>query len=246
MIYSLFLDESGIESYTDPQLYVVAGCIIDRDYVNNTVIPQIKSLKNTYFANENIIFHFTEMKAKRKAFSCLNNPTVRNNFWNDYLTLLESFNFCIVSAVVDKHEMQSRYQYPQAAKRVALPVIYENYVHFLKNNDSIGKVFVEQVNDKENERIHVQYHLLMANGTARLSREGFRKHINGLKFHEKTHNIIGLQIADAIAFIINAYFDGRIRSGSTPDLIRLWNIIEAKLYDGGMAIPSRYGLQRLP
>ncbi|MEX0595816.1 MAG: hypothetical protein WD512_04880 [Candidatus Paceibacterota bacterium] len=141
--------------------------------------------------------------------------------------------------------MQSRYQYPQAPKRVALPVIYENYVHFLKNNDSIGKVFVEQVNEKEDERIQVQYHLLLANGSARLSREGFLKHIRGLKFHLKADNIIGLQITDAIAFGINAYIDSRIK-GSAPELARLWRIIDQRLYDGGTNNKPRYGLQILP
>ncbi|MEX0595817.1 MAG: DUF3800 domain-containing protein [Candidatus Paceibacterota bacterium] len=87
MIYSIFLDESGIESYNDPQqYYVVAGSIFDREYVRSTVMPQINNLKRTYFGNENTVFHFTEMKGKRNNFGCLNNQTIRSNFWNDYFS----------------------------------------------------------------------------------------------------------------------------------------------------------------
>lgn len=246
MIYSLFLDESGIESYNDKQQdYVVAGIIIDREYCRTTIMPEIDKLKTTYFGDKNIIFHFTEMKNKLNSFKCLNRKQKRIDFWNDYFSLLEGFDFKIVGAIVNKTEMGSRYFYPQAAKRVAMPLLYENYVHFLKNHDSIGKVFIENVNGQENERIQVQYHLLMANGTARLSREGFIKHIRGLKFHEKGENIIGLQIVDTIAFGINTSTENRL-TGKSPDLARLWNIINNKLYDGNIGNTDRYGLQKLP
>jgi len=245
-MFSLFLDESGIDSFKDPQqYYVVAGVIFDREYCRSNVMPQVNKLKNKYFGSADVVFHFTEMKNKRNEFNCLNNKANRISFWDGYFNLLESLDFTIVSAVVDKKEMQARYYYPQAVKRVALPLIYENYIHFLKESASLGKVFVEQVNPKEDERVQVQYHSLMANGTARLSREGFIKHIAGVRFHLKSDNIIGLQIADTIAFGINAYKDNRIK-GSAPDLSRLWAIIDKKLYDGRLNQKERYGLQNLP
>jgi len=42
LMFSLFLDESGIESFKDPQqYYVVAGVIFDREYCRSNVMPQV-------------------------------------------------------------------------------------------------------------------------------------------------------------------------------------------------------------
>ncbi|OPY58705.1 MAG: hypothetical protein A4E55_00760 [Pelotomaculum sp. PtaU1.Bin035] len=246
--YSVFLDESGIESYknTDSH-YVVAGLILEKDYFVNEAMASIRALKTKHFNSDKVVFHFFDMVRRKGSFKIFNDRIKRRDFWDDYIQLISKLNFKVVGAVVKKNDMTNRYLYPQAPKRVALPVIYENLVHFLASNDATGKIFVEQFNETEDERVSVQYHLSMANGTSRISREAFLRHIKGLKFLPKNQNILGLQLADLVAYLTNVKARGGVFSANKePNLGDIWNIIWDKTYDGNCKNKNMYGIKFLP
>lgn len=246
--FSIFLDESGVESYTHADNhYVVAGLVVEKDYFVNQAMDEIKKLKIKFFKNDEIVLHFFDMLRWRDPFTVLRNRTLEKEFWNDYTALINSLDFKVLAAVVDKSAMSQRYALPQAPKRVALPVLYENLVHFLSLNKGTGKIFVEEYNETEDHRVYVQYHLTMANGTSRVSRDAFLRQIKGLKFLAKKDNILGLQIADTIAYLINTEAKGKIgKQKSGPDLTDLWSVVQGKIYDGNRNETSRYGCKLLP
>lgn len=246
--YSIFLDESGVESYKDTDShYVVAGLVVQKDYFVKKAIYNINLLKRKYFKSDQTIFHIFDMLRRNGPFKIFNDIDKETEFWKDYTELINDLDFKVLAAVVNKSAMVDRYIYPQAPKRVALPLVYENIVHFLAFNDGVGKVFVEEFNEVEDQRIFVQYHLTMANGTSRLGREGFIKHIKGLKFLPKRENILGLQLADTIAYMINFEAKGKLtKRRNGPDLSGIWNAIKNKTYDGNKGEPERYGIKHLP
>lgn len=243
--YSVFLDESGVDSYKDTgNQYVVGGLVILKDYFVNEVMNIIKELKTKHFNNDEVVFHFFDMYRRNDDFKVLNNPEKAVAFWEEYTKILNDMDFKVLAAIVDKKAMTRRYIYPQAARRVALPVIYENLVHFLATNNGIGKIFAEEIGEDEDNVAFVQYHLTMANGTSRVSRDAFLKHIKGLKFQKKKQNILGIQLADTIAYILNKGDTKKNKYG--PDFEKIKQIILDKTYDGGRNKKDRYGIKYLP
>lgn len=246
--YSVFLDESGVESYknTDSH-YTVAGLILEKEYFVNQAMADISALKIKHFNSDRVIFHFFDMVRRKGPFKIFNDRIKKRDFWRDYIQLISDLDFKAIGAVVNKTEMTGRYIYPQAPKRVALPVIYENLVHFLASNDATGKIFVEKFNDTEDERVSVQYHLSMANGTSRIGREAFLRHIKGLKFLPKNQNILGLQLADVIAYLVNVKTrEMPFAANVEPSFSDIWDIIWNKTYDGNCNEKNRYGIKGLP
>lgn len=243
--YSVFLDESGVESYKDiGNQYVVGGLVILKDYFVDEVMKMIRDFKMRHFNNDKIVFHFFDMYRRKGDFRVLSDPEKAVNFWDEYTQLLHDIDFKVLAAIVNKSSMTRRYIYPQAARRVAFPVIYENLVHFLASNDGIGKIFAEEIGEDADNVVFVQYHLTMANGTSRVNRDAFLRYIKGLKFQQKKQNIIGLQLADTIAYILNKGDVAKNKYG--PDFEKMKSIILDKTYDGGRDKKDRYGIKYIP
>lgn len=241
--YYLFLDE--LKPSTQFNHFCLAGCIIEEEIYTKSIIPFIRDLKNRVFGNETVVFHEIEMrKAEEEPYTIMRQAEKRKEFWDGMKELFSKPDwFWTLGVSVSCGEYQRLYNsdYKCDEYFVGLQILMENFTHFLEKNDGIGSIFVESRNPKENERLQNHYHTLKATGTLFLNQNAMQKRLATISFPLKTDNNIGLQIAD---FIPNPL--ARQSGGLKQKKPNLYPEIIAKLYDGGLALPNRFGLKVIP
>ena len=92
--YLLYVDETKPSS-TQPY-FCFAGIAVERLYYEKTLIHDVNALKIKHFGKSDIVFHFSDMKKNRGGFSALQDTTLRNSFWQDYVNLLSNASFDIL------------------------------------------------------------------------------------------------------------------------------------------------------
>ncbi|MCI9141749.1 MAG: DUF3800 domain-containing protein [Lachnospiraceae bacterium] len=101
--YLLFVDETKPTLHSTS--FCFAGIIVERTYYEKTLIKDVTNLKISHFGKSDIIFHFSDMKKNRGNFSILQNTTLRNKFWKDYVALIANASFDILGIYFDDNKM---------------------------------------------------------------------------------------------------------------------------------------------
>lgn len=236
--YCLFLDESLPSQNLN--YFCLAGCIINKEKYITDIIPKVNNLKQTIFNKTDIILHETEIRDARNEYSILTNAETRKNFWDGIHSIFTDNEMFIIGVAVSIDIPNTRYKsrYTNSNYSIAMQVVLENYVHFLVNHDAKGSVIIESTNDTSDGRLATLFHLAQSNGTLFFGKSAFQKHLTTINFHIKQDNNIGLQLADFIPNPVN-----RKVSGINSKAYSLIDIIENKLYDGGMGLKDRFGLK---
>jgi hypothetical protein len=108
--YRIYIDEVGnsdMESSDNPnhRFLSLTGVILEHDYVESTVHPQMEELKRRHFRHhpdEPVIFHRTDMLNARDAFHSLKGANARLRFDEELLHLLDSWEYSVISVCIDK------------------------------------------------------------------------------------------------------------------------------------------------
>lgn len=195
--YIMFVDE------TDPgngsEYFCLSGLIVTRSDYENIIIKNVNLLKKKHFNNNNIVFHYTEMKNNNGEFNILKEARVRNNFYVDFVNLLRNSNIAIISTYFDKAHMIKTYgKCAVSDYDVAFKTLLENYVHFLSKNFGDGMVVMESRLFNENANLQNTFYQYLNNGSELFPSETIRYHLKCLGFLVKNENCIGLQLADFI------------------------------------------------
>ena len=210
MKYRMYIDEvgdPGFKNAKDPRYRYLSltGVIMELDYVNKTVFPELESLKKKYFhshVDEPVIFHRKELINQRYPFQSLRDEKTKVAFDNELFHLLSTLDYIVITVVIDKLEHQIRYQtWQQDSYHYSLRILIERYVLFLKNSDAKGDVMAESRGGKEDMRLKASYKRVYHEGTEYVAADAFATHLTSqqLKLKQKSNNIAGLQIADLVA-----------------------------------------------
>lgn len=210
MKYRLYIDEvgnPGLESSRDPRhrYLSLTGIIMELDYVDKVVFPELEGLKRKYFhshVDEPIILHRKEIVNQKYPFHSLRDAKTRKAFDRDLLRLLDKLEYNVITVVIDKLEHKTRYQvWQQDPYHYSLRILLERYVLFLKGLGLTGDVMAESRGGKEDMRLKRSYERVFGEGTEYIDSQEFEKHLTSrqLKVKQKSNNIAGLQIADLIA-----------------------------------------------
>jgi hypothetical protein len=240
--YYLFLDES---KPTDQVInFVLGGCIISEEEYKTKIVPAVNHLKNTVFGTTEAILHETDIRyAKKGIYKLFRKQEKRELFWNGLHQIFTDANLYTISAVINCNEYQKIYDSSNFNTEyfVALQIILENFVHFLEKVNGKGTIFIESRNNTEDNRLTNHYYTIVANGTLFINKLAFQKRLTTINFAIKQDNSVGLQLTDFVLNPINRFY-------STLDQkeYSLYNIIEDKLYDGGVNMKNRFGIKRIP
>ena len=115
--YIVYIDESGdhnIENI-DPKypIFVITFCCFNSDEYINQVTPALQRLKIKYFGHDQIILHETDIRNNKKPFRFSGiDKGLRESFLFDLSEIIEDIPFTVVSIVIDKTELKSRYSNP--------------------------------------------------------------------------------------------------------------------------------------
>ena len=210
MKYRLYIDEVGnpaLESSKDPRhrYLSLTGIIMELDYVDEVVFPELEGLKRKYFhshVDEPIILHRKEVVNQKYPFHSLRDENTRKAFDRDLLRFLDKLEYTVITVVIDKLEHKIRYQvWQQDPYHYSLRILLERYVLFLKDLGLTGDVMAESRGGKEDMRLKRSYERVFKEGTEYVNCQVFENYLTSrhLKVKQKSNNIAGLQIADLVA-----------------------------------------------
>ncbi len=210
MKFRIYIDEVGnpdLESSDNPnhRFLSLTGVILGLDYVGSVVHPKMEALKTKYFPHhpdEPVVFHRTEMLNALPPFQALKDPEVRRSFDEDLLSLMNEWDYTVISVCIDKKKHKETYTvWRYDPYHYCLSVLLERFVFFLNRAKSHGDAMAESRGGNEDRRLKAAFLRLWEQGTDYVGPEQFQGALTSkqLKVKTKANNIAGLQLADLLA-----------------------------------------------
>ncbi|MDL1915871.1 DUF3800 domain-containing protein [Anaerolineae bacterium CFX4] len=179
--------------------------IIDLNYVQKDIHPELEALKERYFdshPDDPVVLHRKEVMNRKYPFAALRDPKIEREFNTDLLTLLGQWNYTVVTVTLDKLEHKNRYSvWRFHPYHYCLHVLLERYVSFLEQVSSVGDVMSESRGANEDRKLKSSFEKFFDHGTDYLDVNRLQACLSSrqLKVKQKSNNIAGLQLADLLA-----------------------------------------------
>ena len=211
-VYRLYIDEVGnagmrVRDPTDEndRFLSLSGVILSRAHAFSSVVPELEALKREFLQTDpdvSVVIHRADMLSKNWPFAALRDAAVEQEFYDRLLGSLESWEYSVITVVIDKYRHKSLYSVWQAQPyHYCLKVLLERYVMFLQAKRASGDAMVESRQAKDDLRLKDSYARLHHGGTENISDVDFQRRLSSkeLKVKPKSANIAGLQLADLVA-----------------------------------------------
>lgn len=202
--YFLFLDECGDHNLKtiDPgqPIFCLAGILMSpREHEEMT--KKVNTLKKRYFERTDVILHSYKIRRRDAAFRILNNDQIRKAFLEDMNQTLRS-GFRVISCSVNK--LKHRDKYSEDAMNpylLSLGILMERVVYFL-DREGIPRlrIIAESIGKKENQLLQWTFLQIKMGAFAPFKIRNIEGRQIDLHFHRKKENIVGLQVADLVAY----------------------------------------------
>lgn len=242
MKYRMYVDEVGnadLDSSDDPnhRFLSLTGVIVELGHVEQVIHPQMEALKRSFFRShpdEPVILHRRELIQANHPFEPLRDASIRKQFDHQLLTLLESWQYAVISVCLDKKKHKETYTvWRYDPYHYCLAVMLERYAFLLQRRGSQGDVMAESRGGREDRRLKDSFTRLWERGTDYVAPDLFRLTLTSkqLKVKAKTNNIAGLQLADLIAHscrdeILNE--NGLLEKVLTPFSTQVIEVLQGK------------------
>jgi hypothetical protein len=211
MKYRLYVDEVGNSGlganlqHPNERYLSLTGVVIELDYVDTKVAPQLEALKRRFFrthVDEPVILHRKELVNRQYPFQSLRDSAVEKAFNADLLGLLKSLDYTTITVVIDKYEHLQRYKvWRYDPYHYCQEVLLERYVLWLEHQSATGDVMAESRGGREDRRLKESFQRIWRDGTPYVSAAQLASRLSSkqLKVKTKANNIAGLQLADLLA-----------------------------------------------
>ncbi len=208
MEYVLFMDETGDHNLSNIDhnfpVFCLAGCIFERRYYHQVVRPSVDAFKKRFWGTTDVILHSRDIRKHQGPFAFLGDAREREGFYTALNDLMRSLDFTIQAVVLlkwahlNKYGSQARHPY-----HLSLTFILERYSLLMRrhSDDATGYILAESRGKQPDRLLKAEYRQLQSSGTFY---QQDLSNITGLWMEKKDKNIIGLQIADLIAYPIAA------------------------------------------
>ena len=241
--YVLYLDECGDQNLSsfDPQfpIFTLCGVVVSEEQ-DELLADRINSLKIDIWNNTNIILHSRDIRKCQNGFEVLFDLEVKKRFIESVNDILGDDIYIIICCAILKEPYIRQYGKLNDVYWLSLSYIMERVVFYL---DSAGKdnielrTVIERRGKKEDKSLLNYYNQLLDRGTYWVNGERMRKYFKRLDMRWKSENIVGLQVADLVAYPIT-------RHVLNPDGVNLaYDVLKKNIYqvDGKM-----YGMKVFP
>lgn len=235
--YYLFLDESKPNSNFDN--FTLGGiCILKEDY-ENQIKDKVKECKNIFFGDHNVVLHEIDIRKKNGVFNTLDRDD-QKRLMSEVGKILDSNLTTVFAVSINIGELDMLYD--KSSRNdiyyISLQLLMENFMQMLIKNNGSGTIFLESTDSANDAKLQNLFHMLKATGTLFITKETMQKRLHTINFAMKSDNNIGLQLAD---FIPNPL--GRKALGKKQKPMSLYDVIERRLYDGGVEKRERFGFK---
>ena len=241
--YVLYLDECGDQNLSsfDPQfpIFTLCGVVVSEEQ-DNLLTDRINSLKRDIWNNTNIILHSRDIRKCQNGFEVLFDLEVKKRFLESVNAILGDDIYIIICCAILKEPYIRQYGKLNDVYGLSLSYIMERVVFYL---DSAGKdnielrTVIERRGKKEDKSLLNYYNRLLDRGTYWVNGERMRSYFKRFDMRWKSENIVGLQVADLVAYPIT-------RHVLNPDGVNLaYDVLKKNIYqvDGKM-----YGMKVFP
>lgn len=200
----MFLDESGDHSLDkiDPQfpVFVLAGCIFDREEHDGQVMARVKQYKQSLFGRDDIILHTGDITRNRRGFERMKDEQFRRRFYAETNALVAELDFTLLACAIHKQRLAERYGgLAFDPYLLSLECLMERFVFFLQERRAQGHLVAESRNPTYDKELDLAFQLLRARGTRYVRPSRLAERLTGLSIRLKQENLVGLQIADLVA-----------------------------------------------
>ena len=227
--YYLFIDECGDHNLVkyDPAfpVFTLCGILVSRDNLYS-LNNDFKKLKLEIFGNTDIVIHSVDIRKWRNAFIVLKDEALRMKFFNGIERILSQNDaYIIVSCTILKEQLNKFCVSGEEEDVYGLSLSYliERSIFCVDNltysNPDIT-IIVERRGKKEDAKLLNYYNGLRNRGTKWITPERLRSRIGRFEFKYKRDNIIGLQIADLIAYPVTQHILHPERPNRSYDAVK--------------------------
>ena len=241
--YVLYLDECGDQNLSsfDPQfpIFTLCGVVVSEEQ-DKLLADRINSLKMDIWNNTNIILHSRDIRKCQNGFEVLFDLEVKKHFLESVNAILGDDIYIIICCAILKEPYIRQYGKLNDVYGLSLSYIMERVVFYL---DSVGRdnielrTVIERRGKKEDKSLLNYYNQLLDRGTYWVNGERMRSYFKRFDMRWKSENIVGLQVADLVAYPIT-------RHVLNPNGVNLaYDVLKKNIYqvDGKM-----YGMKVFP
>jgi hypothetical protein len=204
----VYLDETGDHSLEkiDAQfpVFVLVFFVVDTADYCSKIVPAVTALKFKHVGHDGAVLHSSDIRRERNDFVFLRHPEKRASFMTDVDTLMESLPYSVIAVAIDKAKHKQRYG-PQSRNPYELALEYgmERLKWRLDAAAQTEVCMIAESRGKvEDDALRAAFFTLLQKGTQYHS---FRHLTIRLEFVKKERNVIGLQLADLIAYPIGKF-----------------------------------------
>lgn len=193
-------------------MFTLCGILVSRQNLN-ALNKAFEELKIEIFGTKNVVIHSVDIRKWRGPFSVLADETLRVKFFEGIESILSRNNaYVIVSCTILKEQLSKFYVRGEEDDVYGLSLSYliERSI-FCVDNEITGdampeiSIVVERRGKKEDNKLLNYYNGLRNHGTKWVTPDRLRARIRDFGFNNKRDNIIGLQIADLIAYPVTIH-----------------------------------------
>lgn len=228
--YYLFIDECGDHNLVkyDPgfPVFTLCGILVSKENLN-ALNKAFEELKLEIFGTKQVIIHSTDIRKWRGPFSILSDETLRVKFFNSIEKILSQNDaYVIVSCTILKEQLNKFCVRGEEEDVYGLSLAYliERSIFSVDNNSknesSNISIVVERRGKNEDKKLLNYYNGLRIRGTKWVDSKRLKSRISDFSFKNKKDNIIGLQIADLIAYPITIHLLYPNRKNLSYDAIK--------------------------
>lgn len=241
--YYLFLDECGDQNLTsfDPSfpIFTLCGIIVSQEQLD-IITEKINALKKEFWGDKKVILHSRDIRKCQNGFEIFFDLDVKRRFYEQINEILQEKMYVIVCCSILKEPYIRQYGRLNDVYGQSLSYIMERTVFYLDNfaNNSIHLTTIVECRGKKEDKALLDYYNKVSDrGTYWVTSARIRNYFKEFEMRRKSDNLIGLQIADLVAYPITRHvLDG--------DAINLaFDVIKDNIYqkDGKL-----YGMKIFP
>ncbi len=209
--YYLFLDECGDQNLTsfDPSfpIFTLCGIIVSQEQLD-IITEKINALKKEFWGDKKVILHSRDIRKCQNGFEIFFDLDVKRRFYEQINEILKEKMYVIVCCSILKEPYIRQYGRLNDVYGQSLSYIMERTVFYLDNfsNNSIHLTTIVECRGKKEDKALLDYYNKVSDrGTYWVTSARIKNYFKEFEMRRKSDNLIGLQIADLVAYPITRH-----------------------------------------
>ena len=211
--YYLYIDECGDQNLSNFEqtfpIFTLCGVLIreDKDII---IREKINSLKREFWGDKEIILHSRDIRKCQKGFEVLFDLDVKKKFYETLNNILEQEEmYVIVCCCILKEPYIRQFGKMNDVYSQSLSFLLERVVFCLDDQKGTDEIelhtMVEKRGKKEDKVLAEFYNQMLNKGTYWVKPERLQAYCRSFISVPKKANIVGLQLADLVAYPITRH-----------------------------------------